>query len=131
MDLLYGEYSYLATGGAIGDALFFFISGFTIFLGRDYKDFGNYYKRRINRIYPTVFAWATISSIFLHHNKSFIDILITGGSWFVSCIMIYYVFLYFTSKTSVFYNYRCLSRVWAQTFKDCDYNWKEVFKIHP
>lgn len=31
MDLLYGEYSYLATGGAIGDALFFFISGFTIF----------------------------------------------------------------------------------------------------
>lgn len=56
MDLLYGEYSYLATGGAIGDALFFFISGFTIFLGREYKDFSNYYKRRINRIYPTVFC---------------------------------------------------------------------------
>lgn len=98
MDMLYGEYSYLATGGAIGDALFFFISGFTIFLGRDYKDFGNYYKRRINRIYPTVFAWAMISSIFLHNNKSFIDVLITGGSWFVSCIMIYYVFLYFIRK---------------------------------
>lgn len=24
MDILYGDYSYLATGGAIGDALFFF-----------------------------------------------------------------------------------------------------------
>lgn len=25
MDILYGDYSYLATGGAIGDALFFFL----------------------------------------------------------------------------------------------------------
>ena len=35
MDILYGDYSYLATGGAIGDALFFFCSGYTLFLGRD------------------------------------------------------------------------------------------------
>lgn len=27
------------------------------------------------------------------------------------------------------YLLRCLSRIWAQTFKDCEYNWKEVFKI--
>lgn len=31
--LLYGQYSALATGGAIGDVLFFFASGFTILLG--------------------------------------------------------------------------------------------------
>lgn len=29
----------------------------------------------------------------------------------------------------VAYILRCLSRVWSQTFKDNDYNWKEVFKI--
>ena len=34
MDLLYGKYSALATGGAIGDVLFFFASGYTILLGR-------------------------------------------------------------------------------------------------
>lgn len=33
MDLLYGKYGALATGGAIGDVLFFFASGFTLFLG--------------------------------------------------------------------------------------------------
>lgn len=31
MDSLYGQYSILATGGAIGDVLFFFCSGFTLF----------------------------------------------------------------------------------------------------
>lgn len=33
MELLYGKYSVLATGGAIGDVLFFFASGFTLFMG--------------------------------------------------------------------------------------------------
>lgn len=33
MDILYGKYGALATGGAIGDVLFFFASGFTILLG--------------------------------------------------------------------------------------------------
>lgn len=33
MELLYGDYSFLATGGAIGDVLFFFASGYTLFLG--------------------------------------------------------------------------------------------------
>lgn len=31
MELLYSKYSFLATGGAIGDVLFFFCSGFTLF----------------------------------------------------------------------------------------------------
>ena len=34
MGLLYGKYSMFATGGAIGDVLFFFASGFTLFMGR-------------------------------------------------------------------------------------------------
>lgn len=33
MELCYGEYGFLATGGAIGDALFFFCSGFTLLMG--------------------------------------------------------------------------------------------------
>lgn len=32
MNMLYGDYRFLATGGCIGDVLFFFCSGFTLFL---------------------------------------------------------------------------------------------------
>lgn len=45
MDILYPCCKALATGGAIGDALFFFCSGFTLFLGRMGR-FDNWYKRR-------------------------------------------------------------------------------------
>lgn len=97
MDLLYGKYGALATGGAIGDVLFFFASGFTLFLG-GVKNIDNYYKRRINRIYPTVFAWALLACLFFAKEDDFVSILLTGGGWFVSCIMIYYVVLYFIRK---------------------------------
>lgn len=98
MDILYGKYSGLATGGAIGDVLFFFASGFTLFLGGGVKSFDNYYKRRINRIYPSVFALALISCLYWENDNNFVSILLFGGGWFVSCIMIYYVVLYFIRK---------------------------------
>lgn len=97
MELLYGKYSVLATGGTIGDVLFFFCSGFTLFLGRMGR-FDNWYKRRINRIYPTVFAWAILSTLLFYNNNNIIDIILYGGGWFVSCIMMYYVILYFIRK---------------------------------
>jgi len=52
MELLYGRYSFLATGGTLGDVLFFFCSGFTLFLKpiTSLKAFPDWYKRRINRI---------------------------------------------------------------------------------
>ena len=97
MELLYGKYSFLATGGAIGDCMFFFASGFTIFLGRG-GTFDNWYKRRIRRIYPSLMAWALILPII---NNKFItvnDLVSGGGNWFVTCIMIYYVLLYMVKK---------------------------------
>ena len=97
MELLYGKYSIFATGGAIGDVLFFFCSGFTLFLGRTGR-FDNWYKRRINRIYPTVFAWAILSTAFFSKEKNILEIIIHGGGWFVTCIMIYYVILFFVRK---------------------------------
>ena len=97
MELLYGKYSMLATGGAIGDVLFFFCSGYTLFLGRERK-FDNYYKRRINRIYPTVIMWALLSSAFFNRHSDMIDIIVNGGGWFVTCIMIYYVILHLIRK---------------------------------
>lgn len=97
MGMLYGKYDILATGGAIGDVLFFFCSGFTLFLGRMGR-FDNWYKRRINRIYPTVFAWAILSAFFFNQYQSMDYTIIHGGGWFVTCIMIYYVVLYFIQR---------------------------------
>ena len=78
MELLYGKYSALATGGAIGDVLFFFASGFTLFLGRMGR-FDNWYKRRINRIYPTVFAWAIMGAFIFNYHNDMKHTLIHGG----------------------------------------------------
>lgn len=85
----------MATGGAFGDGLFLFCSGFTLFLGNGGGNFANWYKRRINRIYPSIFAWAVIACLFFGSERDFIDILLYGGGWFVTAIMVYYAILYF------------------------------------
>lgn len=100
MELLYGKYSMMATGGAIGDVLFFFCSGYTLFLGRE-RRFDNYYKRRINRIYPTVIMWALLSSAFFNRHSDMINTIVNGGGWFVTCIMIYYVILHLIRKFAI------------------------------
>lgn len=90
-----GDYSILATGGAFGDALFFFCSGYTLFLGRKVNGFFNWYKNRINRIYPTVFAWALIKALFLDTtSNNMLSIILKGGGFFVSCIMLFYIVIY-------------------------------------
>ncbi len=95
-DILYGNYSWLSTGGAIGDALFFFCSGFALYLGGE-RRFDNWYKRRIRRIYPTVFAWALIS-IFIFEEQLTISRVFGADFWFVCCIMIYYPVFYIVKK---------------------------------
>ncbi len=97
MELLYGKYSMLATGGTIGDVLFLFCSGFTLFMKpiTTIRQFPDWYKHRINRIYPTVLAVAIISCVLFNRHEDIVFVILHGGGWFVSCIMIYYVFIYF------------------------------------
>lgn len=98
MRALYPEsLSVLATGGAIGDALFFFCSGFTLFL-KPMGRFDTWYKKRINRIYPTVFAYAIICAFVFNISNDMKHTIIHGGGWFVSCIMIYYVIAYIIDR---------------------------------
>lgn len=87
------HYQYFLRGGAIGDASFFFISGFTLFLGNTPR-FDNWYKRRVNRIFPTVFAWAILSCAIFGSDKNILEVIWKGGRWFVSCILLYYVAMY-------------------------------------
>ena len=93
MGICYGSHSFLATGGAIGDALFFFISGFTLFLGGKYR-FDNWYKRRLSRIYPSVLATGIIACLLFKSEDSFFDVITAKRYWFIQCIFIYYLLLY-------------------------------------
>lgn len=93
MAILFPKFQGLVTGGAIGDGLFFFCSGFTLFYGRD-DGFINWYKRRISRIYPTIIMWALFSSIIFMWQWNITDIITTPRYWFIPCIMIYYAIFY-------------------------------------
>lgn len=97
LEFMYVKFSWLATGGTLGNVLFFFCSGFTLFLKPISRaaDFPNWYKRRINRIYPVVLAVAIIRCTFFDFHRDIDWIIIHGGRWFVTYIMVYYVFIYF------------------------------------
>lgn len=94
MAILFPKFQGLVTGGAIGDGLFFFCSGFTLFLGRN-DNFINWYKRRINRIYPTIIMWALFSTFVFGWNWNVADLIFTPRYWFIPCIMVYYIIFYF------------------------------------
>uniref|UniRef100_UPI002A813C53 acyltransferase family protein n=1 Tax=Lysinibacillus capsici TaxID=2115968 RepID=UPI002A813C53 len=98
LEPLLGKYAALATGGSFGDCLFFFCSGYTLLLSQRKENFPNWYKRRINRIYPTVFAWTLVCACFFYSNKNLAQIIVSGGGFFVSCIMIFYAVFYFIRK---------------------------------
>ena len=92
-DMCYPRFSALATGGAIGDALFLFCSGYTLFWG-GLKRFDNWYKRRVCRIYPSVFACLIVSAIIGKLSFDSLTLVKLGGGSFVLAIMVYYILLY-------------------------------------
>ena len=93
MRLLFPRFGELVTGGAIGDSLFFFCSGFTLLLGRD-GGFFNWYKRRVSRIYPSIIMWAVLSSVVFAWSWNVLDLITTPRYWFLPCIMVYYAIFY-------------------------------------
>ena len=97
MSICYGNYSFLASGGAIGDALFFFASGYTLFLGRQ-NGFAEWFKKRIRRIYPSLFAVAIIGAVFFGLSDSFTDVILARRYWFIQCILVLYPILYVLRK---------------------------------
>lgn len=94
--LLYVEpFTPLGTFGAPGNALFFFISGYTLMLGRK-GSFSIWYKRRIQRIWPSIIAWsAFVAPVFFRQSIHWQDIWLAGDFWFIHCIVVYYAMFYF------------------------------------
>ena len=103
MAICYVKYPSLATGGAIADALFFFASGFTLFLGKN-SSFPEWFGRRLSRIYPSVFSVAIITGIAWKTSDSFMDIILLRRYWFLQCIIVLYPVLFLIK--------RYVKRVW-------------------
>lgn len=96
MDALYVKYGMLATGGAIGDVFFLFASGYTLLLSKRDLSFDNWYKRRINRIYPSVFVCVVMGTLFRRNNE--LPLLSLWGGEFIVAIMMYYILIYIIKK---------------------------------
>lgn len=94
----------LGTGGAIGNGLFFFASGFTI--KHFEKTFLKWYGHRIKKIYISIFVWMTLLCIAFktlenYPNKffAFIKLFIYPTQmWFISCLLVLYILLYIFRK---------------------------------
>lgn len=81
--------SALATGGAVGNALFFFCSGYTLARGR-LGPFASWYKRRLARILPSFLVCSVVCSYLLAAPWW----PVAASYWFVRCILAHYVVLY-------------------------------------
>lgn len=86
----------LATLGAHGNALFFFTSGYAITLSKSIVlPFIDWYRNRIKRIWPTFIIWSVLASLVFSKTITWENIVLAKGYWFIQCIMIAYIFLYF------------------------------------
>jgi len=107
MDILYPIKS-LATGGAIGNSLFFMLSSYGLYLSYGGKgtSFLQYFKRRITKLYPNV--WAELIILFIPFSI-FIDQVLLDSKfffsylsyfvfpyhhWFLACLLIYYIIIF-------------------------------------
>lgn len=97
--LLYYFYPSLATLGVHGNALFFFIAGYALTLGKSVSNgFFSWYKKRIARIWPTIIVWTILANFLFQKSITWKDFLLIPNYWFIQCIIIYYIILYYLNK---------------------------------
>lgn len=99
--LLYKDFNTaLATLGVHGNALFFFASGYVLTFGKSINKylFKDWYKKRINRIWPTFITWSILANLIFKTDITWENILIAKGYWFIQCIMISYILLFIILK---------------------------------
>lgn len=92
----------LATFGVHGNALFFFVSGYLLMMGfmrgTGSSGFVDWYKKRMRRIWPSVFIWTIVVA-------ATCDVTITVGKlvffeeyWFLQAIAISYIVFFIIGK---------------------------------
>jgi peptidoglycan/LPS O-acetylase OafA/YrhL len=98
---------HLGTGGAIGNSLFFMLSGYGLALSYKNKErpFLQWYWRRITRIYPSLIVVVTIFIVWLEGTwrywtwRDYIAGFVwPTHAWFIAAIMIFYMIFFIIMK---------------------------------
>jgi hypothetical protein len=101
---------HLATGGMIGNALFFMLSSLGLYLSwakSEQSQFSSWYGKRLIRIYPS--AWITVilttipialysGTIQADSFLRIVDMFFFPPFWFIQALLIYYFIIYFVLK---------------------------------
>lgn len=97
-DALYPNgFSWLSTGGALGNALFFLVSGYTLYLSSR-KKFGDWILRRYSKIYPNVWIFYVVGSALGLASYSLLDFILITPFWFLNAIIVFYPLFFFSVK---------------------------------
>lgn len=96
MQISYGDYALLATGGALGCALFFFISGYCLADSRAHS-FKEWMQKRLGRLLPTLLIVCVISHFGLY------EVFVSEFMWFLHCLVMYVTVFYFMRAYSMKY----------------------------
>jgi len=88
--------SAFATGGTLGNALFFFASGYALF-GSDMTNWKRWFFRRYTRIYPSWWIYLAVVCALGLATFSWRAIIVPE-LWFIACIAVFYVLFWFTCK---------------------------------
>lgn len=91
MQLSYGDMSVLATGGALGCGLFFFLSGYAMAYTK-VTTFKEWIQKRLGRLIPTVLVVCFLGGFGAER------IFGTTFMWFVHCLVIYFIAFYFIKR---------------------------------
>ena len=98
---LYGHLSFLATGGALGITLFFFISGYALSSSHMGGGGGGLIGLTFGLgVWPTAFVVVAVGSL-LFKGEGDITCAFAGGGWFVKNILIAYVVLYVVRRLRI------------------------------
>ena len=87
----------MSTGGALGNSLFFFCSGYALYLSNREQGFYTWITRRFTRIYPSLWIFMIICTLFKIESYHIQDIIIPTY-WFLQAILVFYILLFFTLK---------------------------------
>jgi|GEM_PF-1312465 len=91
-----GNFAFLGTGGSIGNATFFFTSGYILSIGirKNTAPFPAWIRKRIVRLYPSMLIFMLFIYFVKDQDYNWYDWLFFNGSWFLQAIALYYIVLY-------------------------------------
>lgn len=107
-----------ATFGVHGNALFFFVSGYLVMLGKNKMlSFKGWFFNKIKRIIPATLICMGFALLFCDKKMVIDKVIFSDCYWFIKCILIYYAITFFILK----YPHITMKGKWWSTLNFCFY----------